>query len=107
LIVTTALPASSSSVYLIADVDGLADIADRVRRLPGELQVDEVLEALALVDGLLDAGELDELGHELGRFERRERVLVLELGGQQHQEGVEILGEPRGGRGGGIVLARA
>ena len=44
---------------------------------------------------LLDAGELHELRSELVGVERIERVLVLQLGGQQRQEGLEIVGESR------------
>ena len=42
---------------------------------------------------LLDPGELHELLGELVGVERIERVLVLELRGQQRQKGLEIAGD--------------
>src|SRR5690606_31074976 len=38
---------------------------------------------------LLDAGHLGQLGGEFVGIDRRQRILVLQLGGQQRQEGLE------------------
>jgi hypothetical protein len=42
---------------------------------------------------LLNPGELDQLLGELVGVERRERILVLQLCGQQLEKGIEIAGE--------------
>ena len=62
-------------------------------RLSHLLQRDEGLQLRIHVHLLLDAGELDELLGELVGVERVERILILELGGQQRQEGLEVPGD--------------
>ena len=88
-------------------VEALADLvaADQGQQLP---------ERVVGLDRLLDRAELDELRGELVGVHRRERVLVLELGGQELQEAVEVVreadlalgGTARGRGGGGACGAR-
>ena len=63
-----------------------AEEAHRGGRLRRLLQLDQRGELLVHVDLLLDLGELHELLGELVGVERFERVLVLQLRGQQPQE---------------------
>src|SRR5262249_26874679 len=63
---------------------------ERGRRLRGLLDRDERGELIVLLHLLLDLRELDELGGELVGVERVKRILVLELGRQQGEEGREV-----------------
>src|SRR5690606_14334941 len=76
-------------------VDGLSDIADRVADADVLLRRQQLLEPAVHLDALLDLTELHELARELVRIERRQRVLMLELGREQRQEAVEIAGDLR------------
>ncbi len=85
-----------------AEADGLtrrldlgAEIVDAVPDLVAADRRQQLPERVVGLDRLLDGAELDQLLGELVRIHRRERVLVLELGGQQLQEAVEIVGEAK------------
>src|SRR6185312_5339323 len=71
----------------------LADELQRLRRLRGLLQRNQRRQRVIGLELLLDAGELDELLGELVCVERVERVLILKLGRQQREEGLEIAGD--------------
>ena len=60
------------------------------------VDLDELIELLVRVDGLLNAGKLDELLRELLAFHRIQGVLILKLGREQRQERIERLGEGLG-----------
>src|SRR5215208_5159723 len=89
--------------------------ADEARRVRGRRGLDrrqEGRERGVRFQLLLDRGELHELLRELVGVERVERALVLELRREQHQEGIEVLGDAlarrlagRGGGGGGGARA--
>ena len=68
------------------DRRGRAEIGHRGGRLRHLLDADERGELRVHLHLLLDLGELDELLGELVGVERLQRVLVLELRGQQGQE---------------------
>jgi hypothetical protein len=71
------------------------------------LQVDETLQIGVRVDLLLDRSEFDQLLRELIGIERIERILVLQLRGQQLQERIEITGQLlRGAAAGGLCGGR-
>ena len=93
----------------LAAVDGnrVADIDQRLRRLGALFDFDQRLQLIVRFELLLDAGKLHELLGELVGVERIERVLVLQLRGQQRQEGLEIIRDPRRSRRGRICAARA
>ncbi len=57
------------------------------------LQRNQRLQVGIHVDLLLDRGELDELLGELVGIERIERILVLQLRGEEREEFIEIAGE--------------
>ena len=61
--------------------------------LRGLLQRDQRGELVVGFELLLDLRELHELRGELVGVERIERVLVLELRGEQRQEGLEVAGD--------------
>jgi hypothetical protein len=71
----------------------LPDIAERLRRLRRLLQRDQGLELCVRLELLFDLCELHELLRELVGVQRIERVLVLQLRGQQLQEGGEVARE--------------
>ena len=102
--VQVALPLASCAVCPF-DHHGGADQAERGGRLRGLLQRDQSGKRVVRLELLLDLGELDQLLGELVGVERIERVLVLQLRGEQLQEGGEIAGDgavvDRAGDGGG------
>ena len=73
--------------------DRLADELERGGVLRGLLQRDQRGELVVGLELLLDLRELHELRGELVGVERIERVLVLELRGEQRQEGLEVAGD--------------
>ena len=86
-------------------VDLLADKIESGGVLCGLLQRDQGAELGVGFELLLDLRERHELRGELVGVERREWVLVLELRGQQGQEGLEISRQRRT-RGRGEARAR-
>ena len=76
-----------------ADRDGGTDELQCRGRLRGLLHRDQRLHVGVHVDLLLDRGEFDQLLSELTGIERGERILVLQLRGQQLEKGIEIAGE--------------
>ncbi len=91
------------------DRDGLADEHQRLGRLRGLLDLHQRGELIVGLELLLDLRELHELLGELVGVQRIERVLVLQLRGQQQQEGLEIVRDaaPRVARGAGRRAGRA
>jgi hypothetical protein len=77
------------------DRDVAADIDQRLRRLGALFDLHQRLQLLVRFELLLDAGKLHQLLGELVGVERIHRILVLELRGQQRQEGLEIIRDPR------------
>ena len=61
--------------------------------LAGLLHRNERLEVGVHVDLLLDGGKFDELLGKLIGVEWVQRILILQLGGQKLQKGIEIAGE--------------
>ena len=78
---------------MLLDRDGRTEELHRLGRLGGLLQRNQGLQVRVLVDLLLDRGEFDELLGELVGVERGERILVLQLRGQQLQKRIEIAGD--------------
>jgi len=80
----------------------IALIADELQRRSGLLRLlqrDHGGERRVGIDLLLDRGKLHQLLGELVGIERRGRILVLQLGGQQLKEFVEIARQIGAGRG--------
>src|SRR4029077_8038433 len=75
------------------DSDVGADQLQRLQRFRTLLHRDQRLQVRVHVDLLLDGRELDQLLGELIGVERIERILVLQLRGQEFQEGIEIAGQ--------------
>ncbi len=73
------------------DGDGLADIDQRLRRLRRLLDADERGERIVGLELLFDLRELHELLGELVGIQRIERVLVLQLRGEQGEELLEVI----------------
>jgi hypothetical protein len=61
---------------------------------------DQLFEIFVLLDRLFDRRVLHELRGELRRVHRRQRILVLELRGEQLQERVVVVAERRAAAGG-------
>ena len=75
------------------DHGGLADEAERLGRLRGLLKRYQRGELVVGLELLLDGSKFDQLLGELVGVQRIQRVLVLQLRGQQRQEGLEIAGD--------------
>ena len=72
-----------------------ANIVGGVVQAAPRLGGDQAFQQVVGQQLLLDARHLGQLGRELIGIQRRQRVLVLHLGGQQGQKGLEVRGHHR------------
>lgn len=90
-----------------ADRNRMANHGARLDQLPRLGKLDQLGQTGIGIDLLLDAGELHQFRGELVGVHRTGGVLVLQLGHQQLQKGLVILGQTAQPRGGGRLRGTA